>query len=167
MQTIDEKVDLSRAASDCDHVSVGVSIRRATREDLDRIVAMGQRFLSDIYAHLLEPPDPVRLRATAAWLLEDDQRATFVSEVQGVLTGMLGIFLHPHPFTGATTASEMFWWVEPEQRGHGVRLYRAAVRWAKDAGATLLQMVAPGPDVARFYEAIGMSKVETSYQRRL
>ncbi len=168
MQTIAEKVDLNGTVADCDHTCAVTTIRRATFADLPRIVAMGERFLREVYAgRLTHPPDPERLRATAMWLLEDCDRAVFVAELDDKVIGMLGLFLHPHPFTGEQAASEMFWWVEPEHRGSGLKLLRAATAWAREAGATLLQMVAPGADVARAYEAMGFTKVETSYARRL
>lgn len=143
------------------------TIRRAGPDDLARIVEMGHRFLASVYAGRIGPPDPDRLAALAAWLLEDEQRALFVSESEAGLTGMIGLFLHPHAFTGELTATEMFWWVEPEARGHGLRLLQAAEAWARTAGAALLQMVAPDDAIERLYVRLGFQKVETSYRKEL
>lgn len=137
-------------------------MRRARPEDIPRVVQMGLRFLGEIYPGQLVP-NPDRMARTAAWLLEDDERALFVSEHAGQLTGMIGLFVYEHPMSGERTASEMFWWVEPEHRGHGVRLLKVARGWAKSAGATTIQMVAPGDDVERFYQRLGYTKVETAY----
>ncbi len=137
-------------------------MRRARSEDIPRIVDMGVRFLGDIYPDKLVP-NPDRMARTVAWLLEDDGRALFVSEKDGQLTGMIGLFVYEHPMSGERTASEMFWWVEPEHRGHGVRLLKVARGWAKAAGARTIQMVAPGYDVERFYQRLGYTKVETVY----
>lgn len=129
---------------------------------------MGARFLREVYADRLDPPDPECLRTTAAWLLDGStDRTVFVAETATGLVGMIGLFVHPHPFTGQRTATEMFWWIDPEARGPGMRLLRAAETWARRAGAATLQMVAPDPAVERFYERVGFTRVETSYTRRL
>jgi len=141
-------------------------IRRARPEDLDAMVLMGLRFLEEVYPGKFVP-NPERMARTGAWLLEDDDRALFVSEKDDQLTGMFGVFVYEHPMTGERTATEMFFWVQPEHRGHGLRLLRVARAWAKEAGATALQMGAPSPEVERLYERLGLEKIETSYLWRL
>lgn len=143
-------------------------IRPAAGIDASQIVALGARFLREVYADRLAPADPAQLLATATWMLNGEDRAVFVADRgDGQLTGMIGVFLHPHPFTGERTASEMFWWVDPETRGEGMRLLRAAEAWARRAGAVVLQMGAPDARVGQFYERLGFTKLETSYARRL
>ena len=143
------------------------AIRRARPEDLPRIVEMGLRFLADIYAGKIETPDPDRMARTAAWLLDGDDQTLFVATRDSAIIGMMGLFVFEHPFTGRRTASELFWWVEPESRGHGMRLLKAGRDWAKAAGATTLQMIAPGIAVANFYERLGYTRVETTFVTRL
>ena len=43
---------------------------------------------------------------------------------------MIGLLLFENPITGEPTVSELFWWVEPEARGSGVRLLKRAEQWA-------------------------------------
>jgi GNAT superfamily N-acetyltransferase len=64
-------------------------------------------------------------------------------------------------------AFEVVWWVEPEARGDGVRLLRAAEDWAIEQGIGKMQMVAPNERVGALYERMGYLPVETSYQRTL
>lgn len=142
-------------------------IRPATADDLPRIVAMGLRFLGDVYAAKMAAPDPERMAQTVDWLLSSDERALFVAEKDGGLTGMIGLFLYQHPMSGERTASEMFWWVEPEHRGTGLRLLNRARAWAKDAGATTLQMIAPTADVEVLYARLGFTRIEVAYARAL
>lgn len=141
---------------------MGAVIRRAEPADLPRVVRLGLRFLAEIYPGKLVP-NPDRMARTVRWLLEDDTRALFVSDHDGEVTGMLGLFVYEHPMSGEQTASEMFWYVEPGHRGHGLRLLKAARDWAKASGAITIQMVAPGHDVERLYRQLGYEKIETSY----
>lgn len=144
------------------------SVRRARPDDLARIVHMGLTFLGSVYAGSLpDPPDPDAMARTAAGMLDADDKALFVLEVNGAVRGMLGMFLFVHPFTGARTATELFWWVDPAHRGAGLRLLKAGQQWAREVGAGSLLMIAPGDDVARFYERLGYLKVETTYVTRL
>lgn len=81
--------------------------------------------------------------------------------------GMIGVLTFRHPVSGEIVASEMFWWVEPEIRGMGVRLLRAAEEWATMAGAKRMMMIAPDDRVGDFYGRVGYDKVETTWMRRL
>lgn len=146
-------------------------IRHATPEDLDAIVAMGLAFLTAVYSEkLTAPPDPARLHRTARWLLEDaGDRALFVSERDGALTGMFGLHCYPHPFTGQRMASEMFWWVNPDRRGRwdGIRLFATAREWAQAHGAAVLHMVAPNAEIEQLYTRLGYQHVESAFAAQL
>lgn len=142
-------------------------IRRATKDDRDRLVEMGQRFVAETpYAGLITI-DPGRLAVTVGHILENPSGAVFVSGTDATLTGMIAMLAYDHPFSGERTAFEVVWWVEPEARGDGVRLLRTAEQWARDEGITKMQMVAPDPRVGEFYQRMGYAPVETSFQRSL
>lgn len=139
-------------------------IRPARPEDVPAIVQMGLRFLADVYAGKIAHPDPDRMARTAGWLIDDDPtRALLVSEADGAVTGMIGVFVFDHAMTGERMASELMWWVEPSHRGHGLRLLTAARLWAKAAGATTIQMIAPTPEVEVLYTRLGYMKIESAY----
>lgn len=136
--------------------------------DLDALVAMGQRFLaqSNYRRHLTE--NPAQMRMTAAQLIEAASGNVFVAEADdGTLVGMLGVIVFPHHLSGDTTCGEVFWWVEPDRRGIGLRLLRAAEAWAKAQGATTLQLIAPSHEVETLYERLGFEAVERTYQKAL
>lgn len=142
-------------------------IRTATHDDVPRIVQLGCRFLTESgYAEHLTP-DPIQMTATMEWLLSDPARVIFLSEVDGLVTGGIGLFVYTHPMSGLLTGVECFWYVAPEHRGHGKRLLERAESWAKDHGATTLQMVAPTPEIEHFYVRRGYAKVETTYSKGL
>lgn len=140
--------------------------RRACADDIARIVAMGQRFIEQIY-----PSDVIfngeQIARLAQQMIESPDGDIFLAERAGAVVGMLAIHAYPHPMSGEQIATEVCWWVDPEYRGIGMRLFRDAERWAKSHDAKVFQMIAPSPEVARFYERIGFKAIETTYQRRV
>jgi GNAT superfamily N-acetyltransferase len=148
-----------------------VLVRAATVPDIPAIVAMGVRFLQDSrYSDQVEAEidiDPlVRLveaclRLGTVLVLERNPQH---------LVGFLALLITPHHVTGQPTATEVAWWVNPEDRlgSEGVRLLHAAEQWARDQGATRLHMIAPaGSPVGRLYERRGYAALETAYVRTL
>lgn len=142
-------------------------VREATVEDIDRIVTMGRRFLAETEYREVMAGDPVRMAETVRDLIAGDRGLLLVLDGDEGLRGMIGVFAFEHPISGAVVASELFWWVEPETRGDGLKLLRGAERWARGVGASVLQMIAPNEKVARLYQAFGYVKVETLFQMRL
>jgi GNAT superfamily N-acetyltransferase len=140
-------------------------IRAAIAADVPRLVEMGRRFRSVTgYAKILAE-NPEKMAELAGQLVS--QGGLLVSERSGTLVGMLGFIVYPHFISGETTGGEVFWWVEPEHRGEGVKLLREAERLARAAGAQKMQMIAPTERVATFYQRLGYEFVEASYQRSL
>jgi GNAT superfamily N-acetyltransferase len=142
-------------------------IRRATLADVPTLVEMGLRFhrSTPYAAHLAVDADAVE--AVMQQLVTADHGAVFVAEKDGAVVGMIGGAHYIQPFTTRRIASECFWWVNPDARGCGVRLERALRAWATAEGATVLQMIAPTPDVEQLYERLGYTRVEVMYQRSL
>lgn len=142
-------------------------IRRATVEDTPRLLEMGQRFAAETDYRDLVVIDPSRLRAAIESILVNPQAATFVSGTDATLTGMIALIAYDHPFSGERTAFEVVWWVDPEARGDGLRLLRAAEGWARGQGIRKMQMVAPNDRVGALYRRFGYAPVETSFQKEL
>lgn len=143
-----------------------MKLRPALYGDISRLVGMGVRFISSsTYAEFIE----INVQAMADTLrMLIDTGVVLVLEFEGgIIGGMIGIALFDHPISGQKFASELFWWVEPEVRGGGVRLLHAAERWARDHGAVALHMIAPTPDVEKIYDALGYRRVEVTYQKDL
>lgn len=141
-------------------------IRRATVADLDALVAMSGHFIAAIYPADL-PFNPAQVRALAAQLITSPDGDVLVAEDGGRVVGMLALTAYAHPMSGERIATEVCWWVEPAQRGSGVRLFHAAEAWAREHGAAVFQMIAPSRQVARFYERMGLHAIETTYQVRV
>src|SRR5947207_12552252 len=108
---------------------------------------MGEHFIAQTAYRTRIASNQDKLRALALHLMADESGAIYVAENGGRLVGMIGAFAFAHPVSGERVGSEIMWWMEPDARGAGVRLLRAAERWAKTQGATRFQMIAPTPYV--------------------
>jgi GNAT superfamily N-acetyltransferase len=143
-----------------------MTIRLGTEADIEPLVAMGARFHRDSPYAAIVDCNPDRMRELGVWLLTHG--AILVAEQDERQVGMLGIAIVPHLVSGQPCAGECFWWVDPDARGSaGVRLVRAAEKWAKEQGAEFLELGAPGPRVERLCEALGYRPIERSFQRAL
>lgn len=142
-------------------------IRRATVEDVPRIVAMGVRFAATPDYAAIVAVKPEMLETLARNVLANPDGVIFVAERDGTAIGMIALITYPHPLTGERVACELVWWVEPDARGVGVRLLRTAERWAKEHGAAVLHMIAPNARVGQFYHAVGYEPIESTWQRRM
>lgn len=141
-------------------------MRRATPEDAQAITRMGQRFASETeYRALIDVRSDI-VETIVLGLLANPNGAIFVSGAEDP-TGMIAMLAYDHPFSGERTAFEVVWWVDPEARGDGICLLRAAEDWAREQGIAKMQMVAPNERVGALYERLGYRPVEVSYQRSL
>ena len=141
--------------------------REATKADIQKIVDMGARFIGETGYKTQIPQNPVKMRCLVEQLIDAENGLLLVHERNGAVDGMIGVMAFEHPMSGEMVASEMFWWVEPEARGSGVKLLRLAEAWAHTRGATKMMMIAPTDKVGEFYERVGYERVETTYQRRM
>jgi GNAT superfamily N-acetyltransferase len=140
-------------------------IRSATEADIPRMVEMGRRFRGETSYSKYLADNPEQMTILAKQLL--GMGGIVVAEIEGKLIGMLGYIFHDHFISGEKFSGEVFWWVEPEHRGAGLRLLSEAKRLSKLAGAKYIQMIAPTDQVARVYEHCGFEFVESTYQLTL
>lgn len=140
-------------------------LRQATHDDIPRLVQMGERFLNAEYA---SHACAYALAKTLDDMVTSDSTLLLVACHDEEVIGVIGVLLFSHPFTGELVASETFWWVEPERRGHGVKLMKCAEAWARGRGAKKMQMGSPaGHDMSKFYARAGYVPTESTYQRSL
>lgn len=143
------------------------TIREATESDVPAIVEMGRQFRNEtVYASRL-PENVEQITATARRIVASPDGTVLVADRDGVLIGMIGLLLFTHHFSGERTAGELCFWIDPAHRGHGVRLLYRAERWAREHGATTLQMIAPTPEVGALYTRLGFTEIETAFQKEL
>lgn len=140
-------------------------IRSAIASDIPRMVEMGRRFRSESSYSEFLADNPERMTLLGRQLLAAD--GLLVSEKDGKLIGMLGFIIHSHFISGELVAGEVFWWMEPEHRGEGLKLVDEAKRRARLAGAVSLDMIAPNERVARFYRRLGYQWMESTHRIQL
>ena len=97
-----------------------------------------------------------------------------VSRSNHEITGMMVMIQSPSIVGPDVNATELYFYVSPRFRGlAGLRLMKAAVKWALDRGCTHLMMSSSKPagkmfdKVCRLYESFGMKYVEAGYIKRL
>lgn len=143
------------------------TIREAIAADIPALVAMGQRFLHGTPYRDLIADSPEHMAKIGHLLVTSPDGVMLVAERDGIPVGMIGVLICPHHLSGERIANEVFWWVDEEARGQGVRLLRAAEQWVKAQGVTAMQMVAPNDRVGKLYERFGYTAIEVAYRRSL
>jgi GNAT superfamily N-acetyltransferase len=140
-------------------------IRDAQLADIPRMVEMGQHFREGTRYDNFLRDNPKKMAELGDLLIA--QNGLLVSERDGKLVGMLGFIRHSHFISGDPFAGEIFWWVEPDKRGEGVKLLVETERRARISGSKYIQMIAPTKKVAQFYEKMGYEYVEETWQKQL
>jgi GNAT superfamily N-acetyltransferase len=141
-------------------------IRKAVVSDLPAMVEMGRKFHeASGYGDICEF-DGLSFATT----LQNAPDAVFlVAEKEGKLVGMAGALVYPMYFNlHHRTAQEMFWWVDPEHRGIGSKLFEALEEEVKKMGAQSLTMIVIERFswVGSYYEKRGFRPSERSFIRR-
>lgn len=139
-------------------------IRHATLDDVPAIVRMGQQFIQTDYRHIVRE-NPEQMAALATMLIDGEHGTVFLIDRDGDVVGMIGMLCTTHFLSGDMFAGELFWWVNPDQRGNGVRLLKKAEAWALERGAKTIQMIAPNERVGQLYTRMGYMPTEMSFQK--
>ena len=144
------------------------TFRDATLADLPRLCELFERFrVSSPYAQY-GPPNPAVSTALLERLIAADDGVILVTEHDGVVMGLIGLLVSPHPMSGERVATELLWWLEPEHRGAGAWLLRRAERWAQAQHAVRMLVVSPqSPDVDCLYQTLGYAPMETAWHKSL
>lgn len=126
-------------------------IRDAAYEDVPDLVDLGIRFIeSGKYRDKIKP-NPEALAQMMFGLIDNPYGLLTVLEAaKGRNIGMFGAMATLSPYSGEPVAMELFWYVEPESRGGGVRLLRHAENWARELGCKQFIAVSHTKKVSRF-----------------
>jgi RimJ/RimL family protein N-acetyltransferase len=105
----------------------------ARADEVERLVEMGERFHRESVYKEHVTHNHEQMIALATKLVADGN--ILVMEFNGALVGMIGLVFFPHYLSGERVAVEVFWWLEPEHRGEGRKLLKAAEDFARERGA--------------------------------
>lgn len=146
-----------------------MQIRKATADDIPRIVEMATRFINETPYRAHTTVNVEQLETLASFLIETGAGVILLAERDGgQVVGMLALSCLPHPLTGEPYGDELVWWVDPEHRksAAGWRLLCAAEDYCLHMGLSVLKMVAPsGSNVGKVYDRRGYHPIETAYHK--
>jgi len=149
---------------------MGIWIRPATRNDheaINRIAVEGHE------PHVLEIPEVFAATDQVfpfEWLesiLEAEDQMLFVAENEGILAGYAVIEIKEAP-RFATFVPRRFAYIPDiavskrfQRRGIGTELFRACMDWAKEQGATSVELTVWtfNEQAIRFYESLGLKAI--------
>jgi len=149
-----------------------IRVRPISLKELPLILAEAVSFVEDS-KHV--PVDPMVFFQTWTKFIQTGIGTVFIMESPqdrpGVFRGGLGAVRMPDPNTGELTATEIFWHVKPEHRGHGLYLFKHFEKWARETGCTkvtVVHMADSMPDkLRRLYHRYGYRELETHYTKEI
>lgn len=152
-----------------------MTIRLACPEDVDALVALGERMHGLTRFRTLDYDRARVARALADVITRGQHRyvCLVAQGAEGVLVGGLLGVLEQHIFSQRLIANVMHFDVLPEARmgGHGVRLLKAFERWAANRKVTEIGFgVNSGehlPQLSRFAQRMGYVKVGENFVKEL
>lgn len=143
-------------------------IRDAVENDVPRIVEMGRAFFEISGQDDIATFDDEAAAEAVRQCMSGG--VVLVIEKEGALVGMAAALIYRvYVSRDDMTAQELFWWVEPEHRGAGRKLFEMLERRAKENGAASLSMIALESMkwVGRLYERAGYRPLDHTYVKRL
>ena len=150
-----------------------IEIVPAKASDIPVIADMGARFFEEAEWSDVTEWDHDSICATLRQLIENPLGILLIATRKGVICGMAGGLVHPAYFNvHHLTGQELFWWVEPDERGGvGMELLdclelSAMERGAKSWAMIALDRVRPNA-VGALYKRKGYRASEHSYIKRL
>ncbi len=137
-------------------------VRRATFEDVARLVELGLRFYGEEGGRTACP------NALGRFAISHIGAADRVFLVSGEpIVACLAGMIAPHYLAGDPTAFKTAWYAIPGARGHGARLLRAFEAWAKEKGARRLIVAGRRDRTLTLLERLHYQPLETVYSKDL
>lgn len=141
------------------------SVFEATPEDIRNVAVMGASF----YAEGSLPGGFREEVFVSSWekILATGAGRIFVLDRDMEFCGALGALIFPDMNDGAKVAMELFWYVMPQHRGHGLMLMEAFEDWGR-ANAISRSIIAHfltiNPEaMGKLYRRKGYRAIETNY----
>jgi GNAT superfamily N-acetyltransferase len=146
-----------------------VEVIPATVADIPELYGLAARFYAE--SNLLGTFDAEMFRANWERILRENVGAIFLLKSGNWLAGALGGVVYPDMYQDRLVATEFFWFVKPESRGSGLRLYDAFEKWAKERGCQQIRMVhlldVMPERVSQIYLRLGFTPAEVHYIKEI
>ena len=142
----------------------------ASISDLESLAELGPKFWSE--AGL--PGKFIKEIFVRNWeklIISDLGVIFFHSNKDGKPDGAIGVTLYRDINDDELVMHETFWFVSPDSRGSGIRLFKEAEKLAKTLGVKRMIMAhvlnAHADKLARFYPKMGFSPIEVNYLKQI
>jgi GNAT superfamily N-acetyltransferase len=137
----------------------------ATIEEAKEIFKMAKQYQGGFSRHVKVDVD----YATGVWMrwLSNGAGIVFALKKDERIIGGLGAIKMPDIHSGLLTAVETFWFVNPEDRGDGLKLLDAYEKWAEESGCkrvAIIHLADSFPEVLeKIYRRRGYELIESHY----
>lgn len=150
-----------------------MNFRLATKEDITLVRNMCLKFL-EFSPYKKLSYDISKIDNSFYSLIEDKNDSVVILSLDtlGIPNGMLAMKVGGLPFNEDRIASEIVWWMEPEDRKtrQALELFKAAEYWARKVGATYVQfssLSSSEETVDKFYLRQGYEMTEKAFLKEL
>lgn len=144
-------------------------IRDAHETDIPRIVEMGRKFFELSGQTDIATYDDEMAANTVRFCMTDGVVLVLEDDKWGIVGMAAALIYRIYVSRDDIAAQELFWWIEPDHRGHGNDLRKALESRSKEKGATVMNMIALETMkwVGRLYERAGYRPFDHTYVKRL
>lgn len=137
------------------------------------MVDLGRLFFLETDLPKIMDYDEASAAGTFQQLIEMENAAVFLLEVDGQVVGGIAGLVAPHYFNlDHLSGQELFWYVAPAHRKgrEALLLIKTLEQWAIEIGASAFMLAAMGSSreaVGHYYRRKGYLELETYFARRL
>ena len=142
-----------------------MGLRVATIEDLPIILNLAMKFAkSSPYSEYVNE-DKIKKIAEGFLSSEHQDKIILLYDDIGMIVGLVSPFM----FGNNRVATELAWWIEPNERGKkaGKELLDAFEFWAKKVGCSIVTMMSLDDKIGKYYEKRGYKLSEMSYMKEI
>jgi len=151
------------------------SIQEYQEEDVEEMIALGARMHQEGAYHFL-PYQPERLRQLDREIRVQNRQwgNGWTAKYQGKIIGMYVAYISYYFFNSEKTASDYFFYIDPDYRNRwpmmAIKLVKCAERWAKEQGCKEFApatSVLIAPKVSKIYEFLKYDVVGNFFKKTL
>lgn len=143
-------------------------IRLLTPSDIADFAPIGKKFFDETGGDFTARFDVDYFSMFWEKMIESGHAIVVGAWVNGVPSGGIGGIIGPDPCNGDTVVSEAFWFVDPAQRGCGIKLFKTYLKLASKVSKRQMMghLLSSMPEkLEKLYMREGFRPVETNYLR--